>query len=214
MKSIRDFYNKRGICHGISGDRKDKMLPLLEKFKKSRVLDVGCATGYIGSLLKERGNYVVGWDMVVRDVEKARQVLDEAYVVDVESSHWPKCTTKFDLIIFSEVIEHLLGPERAVRKLLSYLKPGGSILVTTPNILHLYWRIRFLLGRFEYKEESVINPAHLHFFTYETLKNVARANNLRIEAENHVIFPRTLALLWKHWPNLFAYQSVLLLKKD
>ena len=215
MKFINDYYNNRKIKYGISGDRKGKILPLLAKFKGCRVLDAGCASGYTGEILRKQGNYVVGWDMITRDVETARKVLDEAHLVDLESSNWPRVNKKFDLIVFSEVVEHLFSPETVLRRLLTYLKPGGSILISTPNILHLYMRTKFIRGEYEYKDESVsvINPAHFHLFTYSSLKRLARRVGLSVEDENHVIFPRTLAILWKHWPGVFAYQLVFLFKK-
>lgn len=215
MRNLKDYYNRHKVIYGISGDRKGKTFSLLDKFKNSRVLDVGCNTGYIGGWLRKKGNYVIGWDMIVADIAKAKKVLDEVEVVDLELDAWPKYKEKFDLIIFSEVIEHLFSPEEVLKRLLVYLKSDGSILITTPNIMHIYWRIRFLLGKFEYKDESVsvINPGHLHLFTHKSLTKITRNVGLVVEKENNVIYPRTVSFIWKLWPGLFAYQFICLFKK-
>lgn len=212
MEAINNYYNYRKMKFGMSGDRRDKILPLLMGYTGTRILDVGCASGYLGGFLKKRGNWVEGWDLSKKSVLEAGEILDRALVVDLQSLKWPSNRKKFDLIICSEVLEHLFDPEAVLDKLKSYLKPGGQMLLTTPNILHLYLRLKFLGGEFNYEEEGVMSRSHLHFFTHDSFLTMLRGLNFTVVKENNVIFPRTLAFIWKNWPNLFAYQTVLLVK--
>lgn len=197
----------------MSGDRSNKILPLLTGLRNLVVLDAGCASGYVGAFVKKHDNYVVGLDSTKRDVELAKKVLDEAYLFDLESENKIEFFRKFDFIIFTEVIEHLFEPEKVLKKLVSWLKPGGQILITTPNFAHFYNRWNILWGKFEYQEDTVINRSHVHFFTYDTLKKLIISCGLEIIDENHLIFPRTLNFLWKFFPRLFAHQLIFVCKK-
>lgn len=210
---IADYYNTKKIPFGISGDRRDKIFPLLKDLTDKKILEVGCATGYMGEKLRKQGNYVVGLDISKKDVQKAKKVLDQVFVIDLESERLPNMGTNFDLILVAEVVEHLFEPELVIKKLMTVLKPNGQILISTPNFLHLYNRYKMLCGKFEYVEETVINKSHVHFFTYPTLKKSLNSLGLKIIKENHVIFPRTLASIWRKWPELFAYQMVVLCER-
>lgn len=210
---IADYYNLKKIPFGISGDRRNMTFPLLTDLADKKILEVGCATGYMGEKLRKQGNYVVGLDISKKDIQKAKKVLDQAFVVDLESEKLPKLNFKFDLILLTEVIEHLFEPELVIKKLVTVLKPEGQILISTPNFLHLYNRCKMLCGNFEYIEETVINKSHIHFFTYSTLKKTIDSLGLKIVKENHVIFPRTLSFVWKAFPELFAYQIIFLCQK-
>lgn len=213
MNSIINYYNSGKIKFGISGDRLNKLLPILKTIKNKRVLDVGCASGYLGKILKENGNYVVGIDASSRDIVKAKKVLDEAHVINLETDSLNRFTNQFDFILFSEVIEHLFNPEIVLKKICKCLKSGGQILITTPNMVHIYVRLQFLFGKFVYREETVINRSHIHFFTYNSLKELVESLNLTVIAENSLVFPRTLAGIWKLWPSVFAHTTIILCKK-
>lgn len=212
MNSIINYYNSGKIKFGISGDRLNKLLPILKTIKNKRVLDVGCASGYLGKILKDNGNYVVGIDVSSKDIYRAKKVLNEARVGDVENDNLGKPNTH-DFIIASEVVEHLFDPEKTLKKLVLTLKPAGKILLTTPNILHLYNRLKFFFGKFEYKEETVINRSHIHFFTYDSIRKLAESTGLRIVKDNSLISPRTLAGIWKLWPSVFAHTTIILCEK-
>lgn len=212
MNSIINYYNSGKIKFGIAGDRLNKLLPILAEIRDKKVFDVGCASGYLGKILKDNGNYVVGIDVSSRDIFKAKRILNEAYVGDVENDSLGEPNT-YDFIIVSEVVEHLFDPEKTLKKLVLTLKPGGKILLTTPNILHLYNRIKFFFGKFEYKEETVINRSHIHFFTYDSIKELTESVGLRIVEDNSLIFPRTLANIWRLWPSVFVQTTIIVCKK-
>src|SRR5688572_24540602 len=88
----------------------------------ARILDVGCSSGNLGAALKEqKGDTVVGIDIDEPDIQKAKQVLDEAHVVDLEKDDLGRFG-KFDVIIMADVIEHLIDPVGVLKKLRPLLK--------------------------------------------------------------------------------------------
>lgn len=212
MNSIKRFYNSNAAQFGLGGDRREKIFQTLSKFSGLKVLEVGCWNGMVGGEVRKNNNFVVGWDISRKALVKAKKVLNETATVDLDSDQWPSAKNNFGLIICSEVLEHLFDPEKVLTKLKKYMKRGGHILLTTPNILHLYRRIQFLFGKFEYRDDSVINRSHLHFYTRNSFVEMIGRLGLEIVRENNVIFPRTGGFLWKMWPNLFANQTVILVR--
>lgn len=99
------------------------LVPLHEKRKRT-ALDVGCRKGYQTRLLEK-----MGYAVTPIDVEK---VFDRCVVVDANKK-LPFADTSFDLIWCSEVIEHLAAPVFTVNEFRRILKPGGKMVLTTPN---------------------------------------------------------------------------------
>lgn len=98
----------------------------------------------------------------------------------VDPATWPKPPEGgYDLILFLEVIEHLYtAPGPVLRCLAGLLRPGGTLLLSTPNALWLKNRIKLLCGRhpFEMIRESRLNPGHFREYTAAELRGeVARA---------------------------------------
>jgi len=210
MNQIFDYYNNKVKPFGIGERRARRIFPLIRRFKNKKILDVGCATGYIGSELRKKGNYVVGIDITRKDIDVAKKILNEAYVFDIESSSVKTLGKNFDVIIISEVLEHLFDPEGAIKRFLPLLKSGGVLLLTTPNIVHIYVRLKFMLGIFNYKEETVVNKSHIHFFTRKSFMDMLKNLHLKIICENDVICPEFLRFILQFWPNIFAHQVIVL----
>lgn len=207
-----DYYQKKALDYNISTGRLNKILELLKYSRHLRILDVGCATGFLGEKLRKQGNFVVGIDISEKAIQKAKKYLDEVYALNIETDPLPKLP-KFDLIIMSEIIEHLFQPEESLKKIAKFLKIGGKLLITTPNILYWGNRFQFLTGKFEYTDQGHFDKSHIHFFSYKTLINLIKQIGLTVIAENHVVQGSISQMLVKHKPGMFAYQFVILTKK-
>ena len=93
---------------------------------------------------------------------------------------WPECGT-FNLIVFSEVIEHLhVAPAYVLAFLGSLLAPGGVLLCTTPNAAGITKRIRMLAGRNPYERLRLYerNPGHIREYTWDELVEIAASVGL------------------------------------
>lgn len=137
------------------------------------VLDVGCGTGNLGAALKQHGNHVYGIDVVDEYIEAAKQRLDGAYIFDIAGGdELPFRAEEFDVIICSNVLEHLAEPVEALKRLSPLLKAEGYIIISVPNIATWTMRLSLLFGRFEYSDQGVLDKTHLRFFTLKTLKQL------------------------------------------
>lgn len=176
----------------------------------SLVLDVGCNRGQTGQILKEKtGCRVIGIDNSRQAVKQAKKVLDRVILADVESNHLNPGKTQFDLIILSNILEHLKNPLAVLQGLKKYLKPEGCFLIAVPNIAFWSVRLDLLLGKFNYQEVGIISQEHLKFFTAATLKKLVEKAGLKIKkaATNYLGWRDKIARLW---PTLLASQFVIL----
>jgi 2-polyprenyl-3-methyl-5-hydroxy-6-metoxy-1,4-benzoquinol methylase len=139
----------------------------------ARVLDVGCSTGNFGEALERiRGCEVVGIDIFDNDIEVARTRITRAEVRDVTVAADLADLGTFDVVVFADVLEHLLDPRAALRSCASILAPGGTVLYSIPNMAHLSVRLDLLAGRFGYTEVGILDHTHVHFYDAEAVDSL------------------------------------------
>lgn len=133
-----------------------------------RVLEVGCALGYQTRSLKDLQNCsVVGIEIDKKSAESASVYCDRIIVGDIESLDLARDLSgeKFDVITFADVLEHLKDPTQTLARVHEYLKPGGYILASIPNISHASIVFELAQGRFEYRNLGLLDSTHIRFFT-------------------------------------------------
>lgn len=141
--------------------------------KQKEILDVGCASGYLGKILMAQGNVVYGIDGNVEAVTEAKKFYQEAFCVDLNNfDHVPFGDKKFDVIVFADVLEHLIDPESVLKYFRDLLKPDGYVIVSLPNVA--LWRVRLnlLFGRFDYTDYGVLDRTHLHLYTFSSAQKL------------------------------------------
>ena len=182
----------------------------------SRVLDIGCATGFMGEYLKKEKNCtVIGVELGHDEALQAKKVLDGVVIGNAEDPiTFKKIKGKFNVIVASAVIEHLKDPWGALRLWRSLLAKNGVLIVTTSNITHWSTRISILKGEFNYKDYGILDSTHLRFFNTKTFPKLVKDSGY-IVAKFSIDpvgggFPRISLLLSKLFPNLFAYQMLIL----
>lgn len=167
-----------------------------------RVLDLGCATGALGVVLRERGSYVAGVELDPSAAEAARAVLDRVVVGDLESPEVLDTFDEgsFDTIIFGDVLEHLRDPLPPLARALSLLAPGGSVVASIPNVAHASVRLALLAGHFRYTPTGLLDQTHLRFFTRSAVQALFKEAGFTIVewrrttarvAETEVVFERS-----------------------
>lgn len=131
-----------------------------------RVLEVGCACG--ATLLKIKEQFpnaeIYGIECNAASAAIASRFAD-IQSVDIEQVQLDYDTQTFDYILFADVLEHLRDPERALRNVRQYLKTGGAVLASIPNIMHYSVLSGLLNGNFTYQDAGILDRTHLRFFT-------------------------------------------------
>jgi SAM-dependent methyltransferase len=110
-----------------------------------RVLDVGCATGYISRLLMELGHEVTGIELNSRMAFEARAQGVEVLEHDLEQP-LPLPDASVEVVHACEIIEHLFDTEGFLQELNRVLVTGGVLILSTPNLNSLANRFRVFFG--------------------------------------------------------------------
>lgn len=148
-----------------------------------RVLDVGCGSGVHGAeLARIYGHRVVGVDLSAASIEKAQNRIAEAYVADVTCpERYPFYgKQQFDLIVFSDILEHLLDPSDVLERHVKLLGAGGKVVISLPNVAIWNVRLALLAGHFDYTDTGTLDRTHMRFFTRKTFQRFARGSGLAI----------------------------------
>ncbi len=175
----------------------------------SKVLDIGCAWGYLGKILKPRSCCVVGVEIDQKIAKMAESHCDKVFVCNLEDALMlGSCLDRevFDTIVCLDVLEHLARPDKFLVFLKNFLAPRGKLIVSIPNIARFEHRINLLLGKFNYEDAGILCKGHLRFFTENTAKRLLRGCGYKILKTEYT----GLASMVKVFPKLTAYQFLLI----
>jgi len=160
----------------------------------SKVLDIGCSSGNFGRELIDRKKCTVdGFELDAKDAKIAAEKLRNVKVLNIEKDAIEGISERYDVIYFGDVIEHLIDPVMALKKVKSLLAPNGVVVFSLPNMAHVTVRLQLLKGDFDYSETGLLDKTHLHFYTMKELGTVFS------EAGYEVV---KLEFVEKDYPNL------------
>ncbi|RQD92184.1 methyltransferase domain-containing protein, partial [Methanosalsum natronophilum] len=193
--------------------------------ENNTILEIGTSTGYISKILKERGNTVTGIEIDPEAGELAQQHCDQVIIGDIETLDLDAHLTpsSFDVILLGDVLEHLVSPGVALRKLQPYLKPEGYLAISLPNVCHGDVILQMLRGDFKYTSMGLLDVTHLRFFglrniidlmarsgyaihLIQTTTHYVGGTELRID---HTTLPEDLINFLKSIPNSTVYQFII-----
>jgi len=166
----------------------EKIADIFSNEKRGKVLDLGCGDGDYAKRLKN-----LGYDVIAGDIDKNRF----KYHKEIEFRHcditkqMPFNDNSFDYILLMEVVEHLRNPYVVIPEINRLIKKGGFLILSTPNILNLESRFRFMFeGAYEYFREppldQVKNPKEVIFnlplvpYRYHELESLLSACGFKI----------------------------------
>lgn len=189
-----------------------------------RILDIGCAAGYLGKILRERGHHVTGIESDAAAAEEASAHCDVLHLDDIETFTFPY-RREFDYILFADVLEHLRDPAAVLRRSVPALKDSGKVIVSVPNVANWIIRLSLLFGNFDSTDRGILDRTHLHFFTLRSLRKMMSEVSCRVLDVTPTPVPLQLVLpfterkafaplhalhygLTLSWKTIFAYQFV------
>lgn len=157
----------------------------------TEVLDVGCYEGALGKyLISDKKCTVDGIEYESDAAEIARQFYRDVKVADLNNNNvFEKISTKYDFIIFADVLEHLYDPEKVLKNAASCLKETGKIVISVPNIGYQGVIAELANGEFCYRKTGILDKTHLRFFTRKSLKRLIGSAGLQPDVikEIHLI---------------------------
>ncbi len=141
--------------------------------KPGRVLDIGCAAGFFLAVARERGWEVKGIEISDYAAAYARKSGADVYCGPLESFE-PSGEKLFDVVTLWDVIEHVRQPRRDLEKIYRLLKPGGWLVLATPDVdslTHWLFRERWM----GFKDEE-----HLFFFSGKSMTQLLKQCGFRV----------------------------------
>lgn len=154
------------------------------------LLDIGCACGDFGAMLsKFKTCNVHGVDYDADSLKLAAstagyQHLEQADLNVYDIKRHPEWNNYFDCITFLDVLEHLVTPLDSLQQLLTYLRPGGDVIVSLPNIAFGEIKAGLMNDEFRYTSTGILDNTHLRFFTYKSIARfLAEAGLVVVDAD-------------------------------
>jgi 2-polyprenyl-3-methyl-5-hydroxy-6-metoxy-1,4-benzoquinol methylase len=182
-----------------------------------RIFEGGVSSGYVSRRFVECGRRVDGAELDPLAARQAEAVCERVWVGDIAELDVDELPT-YDVLLFGDTLEHLADPVGLLRRLRPKLTPGGTLVVSIPNVANWSMRLRLLLGRFDYTERGILDRTHLRFYTKRTARRMiedAGFELARLQAAVPVpllttgALSRLAYLVGNLWPSLFAYTFVI-----
>lgn len=177
---------------------------------KGKALEIGAFQGAMTMKLKE-----MGFEVTVCDVDTSQY--DEKLIgvkcdkVDLDRG-LPYKDGSFDVVLLIEVVEHLRKPYDAIQEISRVMKDGGALIISTPNIMNWYSRMKFLVdGYFNeyFSEKEFLGDGYhispLHFWQLRFLLNQAGMEILEMKSNSY------LGVINTSYPKIFFSSLAMLL---
>jgi 2-polyprenyl-3-methyl-5-hydroxy-6-metoxy-1,4-benzoquinol methylase len=146
VQTISDYNRATEFSYELRESRLKKCARIIERLSVGRMLDIGCSAGDWAAHWQSNGWQCAAIDIDRGHVEIACHRGIDARYCDLNRDLLPFESQSFDLIFACEVIEDLVDTDAFVKELYRCVRPGGSVLITTPNLVSFENRLRLLLG--------------------------------------------------------------------
>jgi len=177
---------------GWPQNRYEAAVKFIDIKKTDKVLDVGCGRGDLLNYIQNKTNNVYGIDISKGNIAVAKRLLNKNAKLSIQDitkkTRFPN--SYFDIIILTDVIEHIPDKYSLFIELRRILKKGGIIFIGTPNVVKLKNRLKFLFGEYPYTSECQIifknktpilfDGGHIQWFTFKILKELANQFHFKI----------------------------------
>jgi ubiquinone/menaquinone biosynthesis C-methylase UbiE len=180
--------NQRAEAHAARYDsgRRDVKVHTLRRFlhdlRGQDVLDAGCGTGDVASMCSSQGARVAALDVYEPMLRKARDRYDNGFAaIQGSVEALPFKPSSFDLVLSTDVIEHLVDPNAFLKEARRVLRPGGHLMIASDNTLHFWVLVKWLkqAGRRRRRAEELPRSYRQHF-PVGTLIRMGRYAGLRL----------------------------------
>ncbi|MCO5143254.1 MAG: class I SAM-dependent methyltransferase [Oligoflexia bacterium] len=173
--------NQQAYEEYYNNPREDVLRHLEGKFTRS--LDIGCAAGMVSKHLVEKKivKEADGLELEESAYQVARSQLRRVEKIDLCVQDFPVGMDQYDLVLCLDVLEHMVDPWLALRKIKKVMNPDGLLLVSLPNVANHRVVRGLLKGDWKYEDSGILDRTHLRFFTKKTGAALLEEAGFRLE---------------------------------
>jgi len=178
------------------------ILNTIDKFHVRSILDLGCGNGNLSIKLSNIGYDVTGCDPEESAINIANSIKSNAVfkLLGVYDEPTALGSSKFDLVLASEVVEHLFLPRKLPSFAYNVLKPNGFLVLTTPYYGNYFKNfISSVLNKWDDHFTALWDGGHIKFWSLKTLTKLLNEGGFEV-VDCHTI-NRQLNILRFLWPN-------------
>lgn len=146
-----------------------------------RLLDLGCGDGNNLAWLSSFADHSYGSDYNLVRLVRARAQNPTATIFAADILDFPADDDAFDVVFFNHVIEHIPDDRRALATVFRILKPGGLLVLGTPNEGAWWWQLAYRRD-----PDSLKNSDHVHFYTASTIGEKVSCSGLSLTETHHL----------------------------
>lgn len=174
---IERYYERsHGLVRWIENRRIAELVKLAAPRAGERVLEVGCGAGHV--LQRFEGTERTGMDLSQTMLERARRRLPKGVrLMQGSADSLPFASSSFDIVLCTEVLEHVQDPRRVIAELVRVAGPRGRVVVSIPNELMID-RVKRVLRRTPVVRKALStlaaegNEWHLHTMDADMLRRI------------------------------------------
>jgi predicted TPR repeat methyltransferase len=224
VPNVYTFKDFEGSSHRI-------LIALIRRFagRGGTLLDLGAAGGELGSAVRDQFDRTLGFEYNADCLPQLQGRFDACVITDLERV---KRLPPARAIVLADVLEHLRSPASALALVREALDADGHLFLSVPNIANITVRLGLLFGIFEYRDRGILDHTHLRFYTKRTIRREVERAGFRIIAMTGSSVPvrliiggftpepilraieRVLTGVTRLWRSLFAYQIILVAKRN
>lgn len=181
------YHKETFIYEGLKPNNIDKLqLDMIPP--GSHVLEIGCASGYMGEyLVQKKGCLFLGLEAEKESAASAAErgldilcgMIEEETISEQINRHVEE-HGPFQIIFMSQVIEHIANPEITLNHLRQWMHPGCSLVISTCSIAHWRCRLRLLGGTWNYEDYGIFDRSHLRFFTIKSFRDLLEQCDFKV----------------------------------
>jgi SAM-dependent methyltransferase len=151
---------------------------------RGNLLDIGCFDGHVAELmLRQGGKTVYGMDRLAEALQRAEGRGIMPVLGDIDDARVPFDDGFFSCVVMGEVLDYVFDPDAVIAEVRRVLTPGGTLIITVPNLVGLANRVRVAFGRPPYCLD--VRPkqgGYWRYFTFETLRELVVDHGFAVQS--------------------------------